>query len=148
MMGLGVFAPCVLLPEWRDYQALDAVRQVERHRLDSLKDRVEHERRVLDALRGDPSVVARFAQRDLRLRRAGERVVLIDVPAIPAQENEPFVPVPAEPPRALSRLATFLPDYDYDRIFCADESRPVLIAMSLALIALAAVLFDRRSTSP
>ena len=147
LMGLATFAPCVILPEWRDYQALRAAEQVRQHRLDELEREVEHERRLLQAMRSDPAVIARLAQRDLRFLRTDARAVLVSVPPEDPTPEGVFVPQPVGPPPVVVRALSMLPAYDYDRVFCDKETRPLVMGMSLALIALAFVLFGRRPDS-
>ena len=157
LMGVSTFAPCVLLPEWRTYQALRVAEQAQQHRLKALQHVVDRERRLLEALRSDPAVINRFAQRDLSFRRPGERAVRVALPATDGNPvsrlvagnvgDEPFIPQPVTPPRCLARVLAHLPDYDYDRIFCDDETRPIIMGMSVALIGLAFGLFGRHRTS-
>ena len=141
MMGLATFAPCVLLPEWRKYQALDLVAQAEQHRLDALTQEVDRQRELLTALSRDPAVVARLAQRELHYRPSGTQAVRVSAPIVLPNDELPFRPVPVSPPVAVVRMASFLPAYDWDRVFCDDEVRPVLMIMSIALIAVAFALF-------
>jgi len=144
-MGLAAFAPCVILPEWRAYQDLRVAEQAEGHRLAALQREVEHQRRMLDAMRGDPAVIARLAQRDLHFRRPNEQTVKVDVPRAEPAAAEAFVPEPVEPPTVIARALARLPSLDYDRIFCEDESRPIIMALSLSLMIVALVLFGRRA---
>ena len=168
LMGLSTFAPCVLVPQWRQYQALCLAEQTAEHRLDLLRSRVEKERRLLEALRSDPAVVARLAQRDLGFRRPYEQVIRVAVPANPAEP--PTMPVsprcsatlggspgcsaascgwharPVQPPPMIARALSYLPNYNYDRIFCEDDTRPILMGLSVALIVAAFGLFNRRWT--
>lgn len=155
-MGAGTFAPCVLLPEWRTYQALKVAEQAQQHRLEALQQVVERERRLLEALRNDPAVINRFAQRDLSFRRLGERTVRVSLPATddnPVSRSvagdageEPFIPEPVPPPRFVARVLAHLPDYDYDRVFCDDKTRPIIMGMSITLIGVAFGLFGRQRT--
>ncbi len=144
-MGLGTFLPCVILPEWRHYQLLDMASQIEQHRLDVLQREVDHERRLVGALRGDPAVVARIAQRDLHFERLGSTAV----PVGPLGTGEPsqvtFTPTPPSPPAVAARLASWLPDRDYLNVFCDEKCRPVVMALSVALIGLAFVLYGRHT---
>jgi hypothetical protein len=142
-MGITAFAPCIILPEWRAYQLLRIAEQEQEHRLACLQRRVEHERRLLDAMRGDPAVVARLAQRDLRFRRQNEQFVMVDVPRAEPELDEPFEPKPVQPHPLVARAAARLPDLDYDRIFCDPQTRPIIMGMSLSLIVLAIILFGR-----
>ncbi|MFQ5590968.1 MAG: septum formation initiator family protein [Phycisphaerae bacterium] len=144
LMGVSTFVPCVLLPQWRQYQALSVAEQTAQHRLDVLHGRIEQETRLLEALRSDPAVVARFARRDLGFHRANERVVRFSAPLVPAARADRFTPSPVAPPPVLARLASYLPDYNYDAVFCEDDTRPIIMALSLGLIAAAYVLLGRR----
>ena len=166
LMGLSTFAPCVLLPQWRQYQAVHMVEQVAQHRLDMLNSRVGKERRLLDALRSDPVVVARLAQRDLGFRRPYEQVIPVAVPAASTMPStlglkhrcttapcrQPGCSAtpcgwrskPLPPPPMLARALSYLPDYDYDRIFCEADTRSIVMGLSLALITVAFGLFTRR----
>ncbi len=147
LMALAAFAPCVLLPEWRAYQAMRVAQQAERHRLDSLKRVVDRERRLLYALQSDPAVITRVAQRELGFHEPGNLPVRVFVTPTSAQRGEPFVPRPVHPPPILARAATHLPDFDYDRIFCDNQPRYVIMAMSVGLIAVALCLPSRRSSA-
>lgn len=147
-MGVASFAPCVIVPEWRDYQAARIAEQREQHRLDQLRRAVEREQRRLQAMQNDPAVVARIAQRDLGFRRVDSTAVAVDVPQINAEDDDPpFVPQRVAPPEWFSRATSFLPDLDYDAVFCDDRTRPVVMLMSVGLILVAAVLFQRRNAT-
>ena len=162
LMALGALAPCILLPEWRQYQAMCQAEQAQRHRADSLQGLIEKQRRLLMALRSDPAVVARLARREYGFQREGERVVAVALPAVarslagsafagagsPLVGDRPFIPQPVSLPTILSRAASYLPaDYDYDRIFCDDQTRLVIMVMSLALITVAFSLFSRQGAA-
>ncbi len=160
LMGLATFTPCVLLPQWRQYQNLRSAEQTAQHRLDVLRTRVAQQERLLEALHSDPAVVARFAQRDLGFRRPLERVIPVSVPATAAAP--PTIPAPhrcsaascgwhmqpVQPPPVIARALSYLPDYNYNRIFCDDDTRPILMGSSVAIIALAFALYSRRLSGP
>ena len=145
MMAVTVLAPCILLPEWRDYEALQLSRQAERHRLEAMQAVVEKERRTLEAIQTDPAVIARMAQRELGFQPSGSTPVPVvaDMPAVEVDES--FTPEPIPPPAFLARLLSYLPDYDYDAVFCEPRSRLVLVVMCTALIGVALWLPGRRT---
>ncbi len=145
-MGLGTFTPCVLLPEWREYQAMHAAEQAEQHRLDRMREVVERERHLLEAMQSDPAVIARVAQRDLRFYRPGDTTVAVDVP-LAASSEQPFAAKPIEPPAFLARAGGYLPRFNYDALFCDSRTRPILLAMSVGLIVVAIGLFWRKPAS-
>lgn len=149
ILGVGAFSPCILLPEWRNYQAAKVAEQREQHRLDTLRGVLDRERRQLDAIHNDPTVVARLAQRDLGFHRPGE--IMVTVPVENADrfaglgdlDGEEFVPKPVAPPAWFSRATWWLPDLDYDAIFCDPSTRPIVMLMSVSIIMTAVVLFNK-----
>ncbi len=143
VMALATFAPCVLLPEWRAYQTLQVARQAEEHRLSALQSVVDRERRHLKALRSDPCVISRIAQRELRFRAFDERAVPVSVPvgSVPrGAAGERFVPKSVPPPASLARAGSYLPNYPYDRLFCDERTRIIVMCMSVALMLVALCL--------
>ncbi len=144
-MGLSAFAPCIVLPEWREYQALRLEEQAERHRLDEMQRFVDREKDMLEAMQSDPAVIARLAQRDLQFRRPGDKSVTVSVPYTPTAVPEAFVAEPVEPPAALVRARSYLPDFNYDGLFCDRRTRPIIMVMSVGLILTAFALFSNRS---
>lgn len=147
LMGLAAFTPCVVLPEWREYQALRLAEQAGRHRLAEMQLVVDREKNMLEALQSDPAVIARLAQRDLHFRRPGETSVRVAVPWTPAAPQEPFVAEPIQPPAALARARSYMPDFNYDALFCDNRTRPIIMALSVGLIITAIALFSGRSTT-
>ena len=175
-LSLSTLAACVILPEWRQYQVLHASRQVQQYRLDRLGQQIDRQQRHLDALRTDPAVVRRLAQRDLALYRSNEKAVFVPVAATAGATGElvcrcssagaqgqawtcpwhmgvekpfvldPGVPLAASPPPIIAKLVTYLPDYDYMGLFCDGPTRLILMVMSTALMVFAFLLFGWRST--
>lgn len=143
VLGVGAFTPCVLLPEWRAYEALSLAEQAEAHRLASVQREVAHHQRLLEAMRSDPAVVARFAQRDLNFQRPGEQAIAVDVAEIEVGAGEEFVPKAVTPPAWVARWTRRLPDFPYDAVFCDAETRPWVMVLSVGLIGVALVLFRR-----
>jgi hypothetical protein len=144
LMGAATFAPCVILPEWREYQALRVVEQQEQYRVDQLQAAVDRERRLLEAMQRDPAVIARLAQRDLGFRRPGEQPVPVAVPEVDTTSDDPFEPKPVDPPELVARSLSRLPDFNYDGIFCDESTRPIIMVMSIALIVVAVALHSGR----
>lgn len=147
LMAIGVFAPAVLTPEWRAYQASREALQTEQHRLEALREVVERERRSLDAIQTDPSVVARIALREYGLRPLGEDLVPVSLPVDPPENEEPFVPEAVPPPAAVARAMSYLPELNYDAVFCDEQTRLLIIAMSLGLMGVAVWLPAGRTRS-
>ncbi len=137
-MALGALAPSILLPAWRDYQMVRMAEQVEEHRLCALQRVVARERRMHEATQDDPAVLARLAQRELGFRQIGRQPVPVVLePSLAPKvtsENELFTPQPPPLPPVLARVASQLPGYDYDAVFCDPSLRVVVMGMSLGLL--------------
>jgi hypothetical protein len=145
LMAIVVFAPCVLLPEWRQYQALRLAEQAEEHRVEQARLALARERAALEAMRSDPGVIARVAQRDLQFRRVDEREIAVALPAVAdAPAHEPFVPRAEQLPAPLARAARNLPAFDYDQLFCDPRTNRILMALSIGLIGVAFGFVGRR----
>lgn len=146
-MALAAFSPCVLLPEWRAYQALRRSEQVEAHRVDTLRQVVDRERRLLEALQTDAAVVERLARRGLGFEAMGSRSVRVPVTTGDVPPEPAFSPAPVSLPAPLAAAAQYLPNLDYDGVFCEDQSRVVIMVMSCALMLVGVCLPTRRSGS-
>lgn len=142
-MAAAVFAPCVLLPVWREYQALKYAEQIEQAAVEQARDDLFSEHRRLAALQNDPAVIARLAQRDLHYRQRGERVISVAIHEDPVQDSAvPLAPV--VPPAPLARLFDHLPQTDYDRLFSHGQTRTILMCLAGGLVLAALVLFPAR----
>jgi hypothetical protein len=144
-MALAAFAPCVLLPEWRAFQAMRRSEQVEAHRVETLQRVVDRERRLLEGLQTDPGVVERLAQRGLGFEAMGSRSVRVPIAADEVPPEPTFSPTPVLPPAPLAAAARYLPELDYDGVFCETQSRTVIMVMSCALMVVGVCLPSRRS---
>ena len=139
-MALAVFASCVLLPEWRGVQQVHGRKQLEEHRLAEMQRAVERERRSLTALRHDPAVISRLAQRELRFRDRRSAAVRVSVAwqdEGAAEAVSPFTPRAMPLPGVLADIAGRFPALNYDRVFCDDHTRIVLMCLSIGLILVA-----------
>ncbi|MFH0983429.1 MAG: septum formation initiator family protein [Planctomycetota bacterium] len=145
-MAAAVLAPCILLPVWREYQALRYAEQVEQAGLEQARAELGQQRRRLQALQNDPAVIARVARRELRYRDPQETVVPVSVPPEEPIETAPLVLKPVEPPSALRWLVDLLPETDYDRLFCAGPTRTTLMGLAAGLVLSAFVIYSPRRT--
>ena len=89
----------------------------------------------------DPGAVARLAQRDLGYRRKGMRSIPVSATMISQAAGDGFRPIPVAPPAFVRRAVAFLPELDYDRIFCDQETRPIVMLMSIGLVVTAFAVF-------
>ncbi len=120
--------------------------QWEEHRLASLRKLVERDRRRLAAIRTDPGVIVRMALRELSFQDPREKHIRVAVSApdplavnVTGRWNDrpPFVARAAAPPAPFASIASWLPALDYDRVFCDNPTRLVIMAMSVALMGVA-----------
>lgn len=137
------FVPAIMLPIWRDYQAMALAAQAEERLVAPLRSEVQRQRRVLEAIRTDPGVNARLAQRELAYRRPDQRE--IPLPGVPASTTALIVePLEAvEPPLPATRLLGRLPAANYDQLFCHGPTRMVIILLSGGLVVAAFALYSR-----
>ena len=151
-LAVTAFAPCVILPAWRDYQATRRVEQLEQVEVQRMQAGLDRQRRLADALRSDPSVITRAAQRELGYTKPGELWVDVTpsdlMPDAPAPQAQVVTPV--EPPAPLKWLTGCLPALDYDAVFCDPSTRAIIMTMSGGVLMAAFALFPprRRAGAP
>ncbi len=147
-MAVVGFAPCVLLPAWRDYQNARLVEQYEQSALERMKESLDRQRKLAEALRSDPSVMARAAQRELEYTRPGEQRITV-VPSDPAVDVEDGCTAPAlepiPPPAPVRWLASRLPALDWDAVFCDPPTRAIVILLCGGVLTAAFALFPPHS---
>ena len=148
-MAVLAAVPCVLLPEWDRTRELWDAEETQGAVIERLECDLDYQNRVLEALRTDPAVNIRLAQRDLGYRPPGERVVVVenleDHPPVTrcstlTDRDESTWPIPG----SLRRLGRKLPEIDHQAVFCRDPSRITILLMSGALIVVALALFPVR----
>ena len=146
-MAVVAFAPCMILPAWREYQEVELTERVRAAQVAAATAGVDDLRRRLDAIHNDPAVVTRLARRELEFRKPGEVVVAVPVSGVPAVSS-PSTPRPetnalkrVEPPVPIARLLAYLPDLNYDVLFCKSPTRETILALSVGLFVAAFVVF-------
>ena len=145
-MAAVVFAPCVLLPVWREHQALQYAEQVEQAGLEQARAELRQQKRRLAALQNDPLAIARVARRELNYANPGEIEVPVAIGEEPV-EATPVVLAPVRPPASVSWLVDKLPKTDYDRLFCAGPTRTILMCLAGGLVLSAFVLCSPKRRS-
>ncbi len=145
LLAAAGLVPSVVLPEWRQYERLKIAQQYERYRLEQVQAQVDRERRLLEAVRTDPAVVYRIAERELGLHPEGDRYIDVEPVTASTASEGAFVPVAIEPPSPVRRVTALLPSFNYDGVFCDEGARRLVIALSVALMCVAFVLYARAS---
>lgn len=153
-MALTVFAPCMILPAWREYQEADLAERMQHRDAEAAEQQIQRLEKQLEGVQNDPVVMARLARRELRCTLPGDQRVAVfpaseraalpldrlrhdDMPAQTAGESLTRRP----PPVVIARLARFIPKLNYDALCCESPTREILIAMSVALLAAAFIIF-------
>jgi hypothetical protein len=147
VLAATAFVPCVLLPPWRDYQALDLAVQVEERVTEAARTGVRRLRHSARAIRTDPAVAARLARRELSYDHLGQTEV--PVPGVsPANPNtaDPIALQPVQPPLPIARAIGHLPAINYDRLFVDQPTRTILMLLSGGLVLAALVLCRPRDS--
>jgi len=153
-MGVLAMAPCIIIPEWRAYEAMFRAEQVEEHRLAEVKEWIARERAALEAIQTDPEVVARLAQRELNFARPNAEEVSVSLDGgedhgslrLPFTDRvQPSVATSngvaeelrigkPELPGPLRRVISWLPDFDYVAVFCDPSLRSAILLMSVTIL--------------
>lgn len=147
LLGMCGLTPAILLPQWRAYQRSVIAEQHENYLREQMTLAVQRERQMLDALRTDPALIRRIAQRELNLLRGNIQTISVDpswMEHLPLERDEQtFTPRPVDLPDPLRRWVALLPDMNYDAVFCEPPTRTLVIAMSIGLICAALLLYGR-----
>ena len=138
-MGVAAAAPCILGPPIETYRALRAVEQHEESVTRRMEERITRQVSLKEALRTDPQVNIRLAQRQLAYRPLG-RLAYLD-----GSDLDYSIPVAAEVMRAdpveLPRwMACFVPR-SLASIYTSERTRQIVLVMSLSLIVFALVTY-------
>lgn len=143
-ISLATLAACVILPEWRHLQLLTTAKVQQQRRVGFLESTINHQERLLRALRTDPIVIQRLAQRDrFSLGGSGSAMLTsLSMSSLPASIDMRFDD-PNQPRSRLEALAAYIPGDVVVAFFCDPQARPILIALSTALLATAFYLFCR-----
>jgi hypothetical protein len=147
LIGLAAvgFVPCIVLPVWREHQAAMLEARIEEQKVAAMRADLEQQRRTLEAIRTDPAVSSRQAQRELAYQRPGQQQIPIhgEVPAANAPLVQPVVSLP-QPPEPIARVVERLPDLEYDGVFCNRFARSVIMLLSAGLVVAAFALYPPR----
>ena len=146
LIASAMFAPCVLVPVWKDYQAIKLAERFEIATVGEMRRDMDRQERMLDALRTDPGAVSRVAQRDLAYTRRGASSVRVQ--ADPAPRRRPAVSIVdrVQPPVAVTRALGWLSiTPKHLEVFADREVRTTVMCLSGGLILAACLIFPPRS---
>ena len=134
-ISLLLFAACLLLPEWRQAEQYAARQEARQWRVDELRRRGAAQERTLEALRSDPLIIARVAERELRYRRPDEEEVYLpaSTKSIVREGTRVSEFQPAEVGYLPPWVAARIPDGPWIRVFFDSPDREVCLTMAAVL---------------
>ena len=143
-MALALFVPCAILPVAEDWQRWWAHRGVLQSQVDAMEQRIEHQDKIITALRTDPGVNERLMARELGYVAPDEEIVrYADVPPVGlprwAEPMRPALPL-ADPPAWMARL----PVGAWAGVFVESPTRELMLCMAGGLLVAAFVLYPPR----
>lgn len=150
--AVAIFAPCVLVPIWRDVQKLTDDERAMRALVLELQGQVEKNKIRIDALTNDPLVIERVARRELNRRSADEQHVRWSAAELAALRvniphelyDKPELP-PASVPPWVESVKKWLPAWAWPELFAKSPNREFLLVMAGCLLLTAFVLYTPRA---
>ena len=142
-MGVAAGAPCILGPPIETYRALLAIEQHEESVTRRMEERITRQVSLKEALRTDPQVNFRLAQRQLAYRPLG-RLAYLDGSGLAHAAPVVAGVTRADPVKLPRWMACFVPR-SLASIYTGERTRQVVLVMSLSLIVFALVTYAPRA---
>jgi len=150
--ALLIFAPCVLVPIWRDVQKLSENERALRALVLSLHEEIARNEIRIEALKNDPLVVERVARRELNQRSENEQHVRWTPAELAALrlniphdlDKRPELP-PASIPAWAASAKKWLPAWAWSELFAKSPNREFLLVMAGCLLLTAFVLYTPKA---
>ncbi len=142
-MGVAAAVPCILGPPIETYRALLSIEQHEEFVTHRMEERITRQVSLKEALRTDPQVNFRLAQRQLAYRPLG-RLAYLDGSALDYPAPVVAAATRADPVELPRWMACFVPRR-LASIYTGALARQVVLAMSLSLIVFALVTYAPRT---
>ncbi len=144
-MGVAAAVPCILWPPIQTYRALLAIEQHEESVTQRMEERIARQVSLKEALRTDPQVNVRLAQRQLAYRPLG-RLAYLDSSSLDHSPPVLAGVTSADPVELPRWMACFVPQR-LASIYTSERTRQIVLAMSLLLIVFALVTYAPRARS-
>lgn len=152
--ALLLFAPCVLVPIWRDVATLRENERAAAAVIAGLHQQVDRNHARIAALEADPLVIERVARRELNQRPDDEQHIRWTAAELAALRlNIPhdleLTPAPQPPavevPDWMQRVSRWLPAWATSDLFVRSPHRQMLLIMAGALLLAAFILYTPRA---
>ncbi len=138
-MGVAAAVPCILGAPIETYRALLAIEKHEEAVTRRMEERITRQVSLNEALRTDPQVNIRLAQRQLAYRPLG-RLAYLDSSALDYPTPAVAKVTQADPVELPRWMACFVPR-SFASMYTGERTRQVVLAMSLSLIVFALVTY-------
>ncbi len=142
-LGVAAAVPCILGPPLETYRALLAIEQHEESVTRRMEERITRQVSLKDALRTDPQVNVRLAQRQLGYRPLG-RLAYLDTSGLDYPARSVAEVTRADAVELPRWMACFVPR-SLASIYMGERTRQVVLVMSLSLIVFALVTYAPRT---
>jgi len=150
--ALLVFAPCVIVPIWLDFQDLSETERSLRGLVLELQNQIDRNNNRIEALQSDPLVVERVARRELNRKSENEQHIrwsAAEKAALRLNIPHDFQPEPELPPMAWpawgESMCRWLPAWAWSDLFSKSPNREMLLVMAGCLLLTAFVLYTPRA---
>ncbi len=139
-MGIAAAAPCFLVPPIDTYRQLRELEHQQLARIRHFEELLAHQADLLVALRSDPQLNIRLAQRELNYRQPGE-IAFVSVATVPRPVDS-IERVPALAAEALPDWMTLAYPDHFAALYQRDKPRKAVLAMSLGMILFATMCYN------
>ena len=145
-LGFAAAVPCLVVPPIDAYRGLLAIEAGERAAVERLQRRIDDQGQLQKALRSDPMVNFRLAQRELRYRQPGGVAYLPHLG--PARVDQARAQGHAEPEANLPAWMNRLYPHRWSAVYQSPVTRRGVLFLSLSLIVFALATYGGRSVGP
>jgi hypothetical protein len=151
LTGTATLAACLILPPWLEHQAALRAHADARRHVAELEARVQVLEKHIAHLRNDPAYVERLAHEEFGITTPGVQTILLDrsegAASDPASEDTSagtVGPGEEQTPDVSALVTEALECRPLVSVFVLDQTRPIVMAMSAALLLAAFLLFRTR----
>jgi cell division protein FtsB len=152
LAAMAIFAPCVLVPIWRDVQKLNEDERTMAGVVAQLRLRIDRNDERITALQSDPQVIDRVARRELNRQAADEKHIRwtsAELAAVRRGTTREVVPMPEVPPVAMpvwiEAAGHWLPGWASSDLFAKSPNREMMLVMAGSLLLAAFVLYTPKA---
>jgi hypothetical protein len=154
LVAMIIFAPCVLVPIWRDVQKLGEDERTMAALVAQLNQQIQRNNERIEALQADPQVINRVARRELNRQPADEQHIRwsqAEMAAVRLNLPTELCDSPPPPPLAMPvwvvQMSSWLPAWANSDLFAKSPNREMMLVMAGSLLLTAFVLYTPKAES-